>query len=114
MSLTTKRQDFATALTGVPDVTGHAHRPASPAIGDAWPMWSGNTRNRGTAFVVQWRVRVMLPQDEAAASVWIDAHWDALFYALEPHGFVGQSTPVLLNAAGGDLYALEITLTAEE
>lgn len=114
MSFTTKRHALAVALTAVPDVTGYPHRPSTMTPGDAWPVLGPLTRARGTAFNVQWRVRVLLPQEEEAASVWMDAHWDMLFYALEPHGFVSQSTPVMLAAGGGELYALEISLLAEE
>lgn len=114
MSLTDKRQIIAAALAAVPDVRGHAFRPATPAEGDAWPALGPLERQRGTAFVVQWRVRVLLPQDEEQASVWIDAHWDPLFYALEPHGFVQRAAPVMLAAGGSDQYALEITMIAEE
>ncbi len=108
------RADLATVLSGVPDVTGHAHRPSTPAIGDAWPVLGPLDRDLGTAFKVTWRVRVLLPQDEEAASEWLDAHWAPLFNALEPFGYVGRGVPVMLAAQGGELYALEITLTAEE
>ena len=114
MSLVGKRQQLATALTAVPDVTGHAHRPSTPAIGDAWPVLGPLTRQRGTAFLASWRIRVLLPQDEEAASVWMDEHWPPLFYALQPHGFIQQMAPVMLASTGGEMYALEITLTAEE
>jgi hypothetical protein len=113
-NLTGKRLAFATALSAVPDVHGYPHRPSTMTPGDAWPMLSSMPRAQGTAFNVVWRIRVLLPQDEEAASTWLDEHWDALFYALAPHGFVSQATPVMLAAGGGDMYALEITLTAEE
>lgn len=114
MSFSAKRLELAAALTSVADVTGHATRPSTPAIGDGWPVLGPFVRQGGTAFLVTWRVRVMLPQDEDAASSWLDAHWDALFYALEPHGSVRQASPALLASAGGELYALEITMIAEE
>lgn len=114
MTTTEKRTAVASALSAVPDVHGYPHRPAAPAVGDAWPLLGNFVRQGGIAFLVTWRVRVLLPQEEEAASVWIDAHWDALFYALEPHGFVTTAAPVMLASGGGDLYALEITMTAEE
>jgi hypothetical protein len=114
VSFTTKRTAIASALSAVPDVKGHAHRPSTMTPGDAWPVLGPLTRAQGIAFTVQWRVRVVLPQEEEAASVWLDEHWDALFYALAPHGYVSQSAPVMLAAGGGELYALEISLLAEE
>lgn len=113
-NLTGKRRSLATALSDVAGVHGHMFRPAAAATGDAWPLLSTLTRAQGDAFGVQWRVRVVLPQDEEAASAWLDAHWDALFSALEPHGHVTSAMPAILVVAGGDLYALEITLLAEE
>jgi hypothetical protein len=114
MGFTTKRQQIATALTGVPGMTGHPHRPSAPNAGDGWPVLGPINRAVGEAFNVTWRVRIVLPQDEVAASTWIDDHWEPLFYALEPIGFVGQAVPTLLATTGGELYALEITLLAEE
>lgn len=114
MSFTTKRREFASALATVPDVVGYAHRPTTAAPGDAWPLLGPLDRAGGTAFNATWRVRVVLPQDEEAASDWLDEHWAPLFYALAPHGYVSRAVPVMLAAAGGELYALEITLTAEE
>lgn len=108
------RQSIATALNAVPDVTGYAHRPSTIAAGDAWPLLSTLDRSGGNGFLASWRVRVILPQDEDAASVWLDEHWAALFYALEPIAFVQRAVPVMLPAGGGDLYALEITLVGEE
>jgi len=108
------RQRVAVALDAVPDVTGHSKRPAAPAIGDGWPLLSLLDRAQGTAFLATWRVRVLLPQDEDAASEWLDVHWPPLFYALAPLGHVQRAAPVMLAAAGGDLYALEITMIAEE
>ena len=109
-----KRVAIGSALAGVPGVHGYAQRPSTLAEGDAWPLLSTLTRAAGDAFLVQWRVRVLLPQDEEAASDWLDDHWDALFYALKPHGHVISAMPVMLAASGGDLYAFEITLQAEE
>ena len=114
MSFAAMRQTLASALDAVPGVRGHAKRPAPPAEGDAWPVLGPMDRAQGTAFLATWRVRVLLPQDEEQASVWIDEHWPALFYALEPHGFVQRAVPTMLATGGGDLYAFEITLIAEE
>lgn len=109
-----KRVAIGSALNDVPGVQGYPKRPAGLAEGDAWPLLSTLNRAGGDAFLVQWRVRVVLPQDESAASDWLDTHWDALFYALKPHGHITGAQPVMLAVAGGDLYAFEITMQAEE
>lgn len=114
MSFGIFRQQVAAALGTVPDVRGHSQRPSTVAEGDAWPLLGPFDRAQGTAFLATWRVRVILPQDEDAASAWLDVHWPALFYALSPHAFVQRGLPVMIPASGGDLYALEITLIAEE
>ena len=114
MSFTGKRQQVAAALSTVPDVHGYAYRPPSAAVGDAWPLLGPLDRQGGTAFLATWRIRVLLPQDEEQASVWMDEHWPALFYALEPHGFVQRGVPAMFAAAGGEMYGLEITMIAEE
>ena len=114
MRLDEMRLNVATALNAVPDVTGHRFRPAAPAIGDGWPLFASMERAAGTAFLATWRVRVALPSDEESASTWMDGHWDALYYALEPLGFVQRMLPTLLPTSSGDLYALEITMITEE
>lgn len=114
MSTRQNRVELAAALSGVPDVTGHERRPSAPAIGDAWPVLGPLDRAQGTAFLVTWRVRLVLPQDEDEASTWIDDHWPPLFYALEPLGSVRRAVPTMLTTSAGDLYALEITLITEE
>lgn len=114
MSFADTRQVLATVLSAVPGVTGHAHRPSTPAVGDAWPVLGPWLRGAGDGFLVTWRVRVMLPQDEEAASTWLDDHWPPLYYALKPCGHVQQGAPALLQSSAGDLYALEITMIAEE
>ncbi len=114
MSLTGKRDALAAALSTVVDVRGYASRPTTPAPGDAWPLLGPLDRDVGTAFMVTWRVRVFLPQDEVAASTWWDAHWPGLFEALEREGFVDRAEPITLPAAGGEQLAFEITLRAEE
>lgn len=114
MSFSDKRQELASAVSAVHDVRGHVKRPSTPAEGDAWPVLGPLDRAQGTAFLVTWRLRVLLPQDEEAASAWIDAHWPYLFEALAPHGYIQRAAPVMLAAGGGELYAFEITMIAEE
>lgn len=114
MSVAGTRRDLATALTAVADVQGYEYRPATPVIGDAWPIMGPLDRDAGTAFIATWVVRVLLPQDEQVATEWIDAHWPDLFTVLERVGSVGRAEPILLPLVVGDLLAWEITIRAEE
>lgn len=107
------RAALASALTTVAGVTGYAYRPTAPAPGDAWPLLGALERAEGMAFYVTWRVMVFLPQDERAASEWIDTHYEDLVDALEPWGFVDRIEPVGLTASGTEQYALQITMRGE-
>lgn len=112
--LAEQRAAIASALSPVPGVTGHVRRPATPNVGDAWPVLRGGTRAQGTAFIITWGVRVFTPQEEEAASEWWDAHWEHLFFALEPIGFVGDFEPVLIDTQAGSQLAFQIMLQTEE
>lgn len=115
MSLTGQRGTIARYLSTVDGVTGHEFRPEIPNDGDAWPVLGPGDRDAGTAFMVTWGVRVFVPQDEQAASMWWDAHWPALFYALETYvGTVDRFVPVLIQTQAGDQLAFEITIRTGE
>lgn len=115
MTLMGKRAEFALALSGVPDCRGYKFRPAAPNVGDAWPVMGPGDRAAGDAFLQTWGVRVCVPDDEQTAAEWWDAHWAPIFYALKPVGQVQRYEPVTLPVeGGGDIYAVQITLVAEE
>ena len=114
MSLIGKRAEIAAALSNVADVTGYPRRPTTPNVGDAWPLLGPWNRADGDAGVQTWLIRVFVPQDEYAASEWWDQHWPAIYFALEPVGFVDASIPVSWSASGGDQIGFEITMRAEE
>jgi len=113
VSLIGRRDEIAAALSTVTGVHGYAYRPAVPRSGDAWPLLGPLTRAAGMAFEVTWRVLVVLPSDERAASQWVDANYEAVVDALEPIGFVDQVEPVLLSTSAGDQQALQITMRGE-
>lgn len=113
MNLTDDRDAFAAALTAVDGVKGYSYRPAAPRAGDAWPLVGALDRADGLSFVVSWRVLVFLPQDERAASVWMDNHVDALVDALEPLAFVDRIEPVSIGPEAAPQYALQITMRSE-
>lgn len=114
MTLRGHRVELASRLSAVPDVQGWSARPVTPNVGDAWPMLGPGVRDKGTAFLVTWHVRVLVPQEEEAASDWWDLHWPDLFYALEPFGTVDGFEPIEITSSAGGLLAFQITLRTEE
>lgn len=113
MSLVGDRAAIAAALSGATGVTGYEYRPTTPRPGDAWPLLGAMERADGLSFYVTWRVLVLLPQNEQAASEWMDAHTEDLVDALEPLGFVDRLEPAVITANSADQYALQITMRSE-
>lgn len=113
MSIVGDRAAIAAALSTADGVKGYAYRPNATKPGDAWPMLSSLDRADGLSFTATWRVLVILPGDEVAASEWIDAHHEQLVDALLNVGFVDTIAPVKLDSSGGDQYALQITMRSE-
>ena len=107
------REDIREALTDVDGVSPAAYRPTVLKTGDAWPLLSLLERGDGWAFTRTWRVFVVLPQDERAASDRFDALVPDLLDALEPIGYVDRFEPVKIETSGGDLLALAVTLRSE-
>lgn len=113
MSLTGDRAAIAAALSTVEGVTGHEYRPSTAKAGDAWPLWGGSERADAQNFFVTWRVIVVTPQDERAASDWVDARTDEFVDALLPVGYVDRIEPVAVATGGGDQKAIQITMRSE-
>jgi len=112
-SIDVLRQELADALSTAAGIKGMTKRPTTPRTGDAWPIWDGAERGDGGAFMMSWRVRVFLPQDEVAASTWIDANLDALYDAITPVAYVESFRPVAVPASSGEQLALDITVRSE-
>lgn len=114
MSLSGYRAQIAAALSTVAGVKGYAYRPDTLRAGDAWPLLGPLNRGPARSFEVTWRVLVYLPQDEEAASQWIDAHHEPLVDAMEDNvGFVDRCEPVAITASGNDQFAWQITMRSE-
>ena len=112
-TIATARQRLADAAATAPGVTAYVRRPTTPKAGDAWILWDGAERADGAAFMLNFRVRVFLPQGEIEASEWIDAHVDELYDALRSAAYVESFRPVLVSANADNQYALDITVRSE-
>lgn len=104
------RDDIAAALSAADGVTGYAYRPTTAKPGDAWPLSGQWDRSEGLTFIRTWRVVVLLPQDDRAASDWADDHMEDLVDALLPVGFVDRIDFVPAAAESTDQFALQITM----
>lgn len=111
MSIDTDRATIAAALSTATGVTGYAYRPKPPKPGDAWPTLPTIQRDQGIVWRPEWTVVVFLPQDERAASEWIDAHLLGVLAALQASSplFPESAEPAVMATDGGDHYVLEIT-----
>jgi len=113
MSLSGKRQEFATALSTVVGVTGYSYPPGNPRPGDAWPVWQGSTVGEDRIqFTNGWSVFVMLPQEQRAADEWIDSHDQALYDAIQPVAYIDGFAPAILSP-NSTVYGLLITTRSE-
>lgn len=112
MSLATDRAAIAAQLNTVTGVKGYAYRPTTPRPGDAWPTLPTLELQDGLIWRPTWTVVVFLPQDERAASDWIDANFIAITTALRGGStfFPDAAEPALMGTNGGDQYVLEITV----
>lgn len=109
-SLATDRAAIAVALSTVPDVTGHEFRPKAQRPGDGWPTLPTLDRQADMIWRPTWTVVVFLPQGERQASVWLDAHFDAIVAALQAGPIWPETAePALMPTGAGDMKVLEIT-----
>lgn len=116
MSLADDRAEFVAALTAVDGITAYAVSPKTPRPGDAWLRWGGAGLDspNDPLFAQQWSVVVMLPQSEAAADEWIDAHIGAILTALGPVAWVVSYAPATLGGTdNAPVFGLLITATRE-
>lgn len=109
MSNADTRQEFATALSTVAGIHGHASKPSTLNEGDAWPQWRGSTPHAGAA-ENRWAVLIVLPQsDDINADAFIDSHGQALMDALRPVMFIDSIDPATIGPDNSPMYALLIT-----
>jgi len=116
MSIEGKRLEFAEALALVADVVGFPYKPSTPRPGDGWPIFTGAERDEETGmFALGWRVLMYLPQDQRAASMWIDEHIADLIEALYKQGvaYVDAFIPVNIGTTDSYIYGLMLTTRSE-
>ena len=113
MTFATTRAELAAQLTTVDGVTGYAKRPKILKPGDAWPLLGSVGDRSGSAFMVTWRVIVVLGNDEAAAIDLAEALIPELFSAIDPVAYVDGCAPFAIPTQGGELFALEIMTRSE-
>ena len=114
MGVVSMRADLAAAVSTVAGVTGYPYRPPAPREGDAWPLMGSMDRDGDSGqFAATWRLIVMLPQAEHAASMFMDERlWD-LVDAVAEFGWVDRMNPALVITSAGDQNAIEIQLRGE-
>jgi hypothetical protein len=113
MSLTGQRQELATLLSTVEDVTGYPYRPTGFRTGAAWPILDVLEASRAS-FEATWHVLVALPDDEEKASEWFDSHYEAIAEAIQDFGFVEQIYPEgLRTSEDGDIQVMRLILRRE-
>lgn len=116
MSLQGQREIIAEALSTVAGIKASQYRPVAIGPGSAWPQVGELTRDDEVPdFLVTWRVIVVLPADERAASRFFDAQIEPLVDALEGEdvGYVSTITPSLMKSDGGDLQVMVLTMRRE-
>lgn len=113
MSITGDRAAIVAALADVDDVTAHEYRPRTMPPGTAWPLLGRLQRGEAPDFEATWRVVVILPAEEIAASKWFDAHHEPIAEALLEFGFVDAIEPGLVQTDVGDLEAMFLTVRKE-
>jgi hypothetical protein len=111
--MNTTRTAIAAALTTVTGVKGYAWRPRAFKAGDAWPLLGETSRGPGRSWQVDWKVFVVLGNDEKAAADKADALLPDLCAALDPVAFVDTATPITITTDAGELYALELRARSE-
>lgn len=92
--MTTFREDLAAALTAVPgvNVAPYYRQNAQPGMG--FIRLHAKTRDdTGMGFMDTWQAWILLPQDLAAAELWLETNLPALIAAAAPHIVITTITP---------------------
>lgn len=113
MALADVRDELVAALNTVDGVTAYRKPPTTMRGGDAWVVLGGLERS-GPAYLVTWRVLVLLPLDDLLQLQITESLVDPIHDALAGHGYVQAFEPVTYAPEGGATFpALQITLVRE-
>lgn len=113
MTLVGDREEIATALSTVDGLNGHPYRPRTMGPGTAYPLLGGLESQPPHDFEATWRVIVILPTGEIAASQFFDSHYQEIAESLEGFGYVTAIQPGRVETEAGDLEAMILTLRKE-
>lgn len=114
------RQEIADAIAtiavadGTQTLTASKARPTVMSPGCAWPRIGSVDWNAGAGYGLTWQVWIVLPSQEEAAAVWLEANAAALIQALKPVLFVDRIEPITIPADNTSaLLGLLITARSE-
>lgn len=114
MSFTDARANIAAALDGLAFLTGHEFRPPTLKAGTAYPLFDEALQGPGRKYGGQWRVIVVLGQDEKQAASkldeWLPPIIDTL---LQNVAHVDRCRAVAPKTDQGEIFALELTVRSE-
>ena len=92
---------------------GHAKKPSAQGPGDSWAIIGGYIPGRGRTVAVQWRLIVILGQDEERAEkVFSDLFWPVTD-AVRPVAVVDSAAAFVYPTEAGEMFAAEFILRSE-
>lgn len=114
------RQEIADAIAtlvvadGTQKLTASKSRPSVMGPGAAWPRLGSVDWNDGAGYGTTWQVWIVMPSQEEAAAVWLEANASALVKALRPVLFVDRIEPITIPVENTtSLLGLLITARSE-
>lgn len=117
MSATT-RASLAAAVNTIGSIEGlkikgHAKKPSVQGPGDSWAIIGGYIPGRARTVAVQWRLIVLLGQDEERAErVFSELFWPVAD-AVRPLAVVDSAAAFINPTEAGDVFAAEFILRSE-
>lgn len=115
MSISAHRQLFADALNAAGlGIQATPRRPRVIGPKTAWPIVVDLVRTDEVPdMLVNWRLMIVLPVDEAAAIDWFDGNHEAVDEALEEVGYVSNIAATSLKTDAGEFPVMVVTISRE-